>query len=161
MSSEAEQDKNQEILREIRSGREFTLGDFIAKEGSDFLRGESPVPRLVQVVTEINTFIAQNLSDPTGALQFVLQSWVSDRPPALSKHLDSPLKALEEMIERVLNNPEILYELVRKVDFRSGQITGKRPHFQMPGQEPHPDDEYTHDSVTQQLKQLLEKVKAA
>lgn len=159
MSSEAENCNNEEILRDARSGRTFSVADLIAQEGGNFLKGESPVPRLMQVVTEINTFIAHNLSDPTGALQYVLQKWVRDKPASISRNLESPLIGLQELIEGILNNRELLYELVRQVDFRWGQITGGRPYFQKPGQPAHPDDEYTHDSVTEQLLQLLESIK--
>lgn len=154
-----EKQSNQELEEEIRcdiyQGREFTLADIIAREGASFMKGESPIPRLVQVQTEINTFISQNLRDVSGALQAVLRRWVLEDIARISQHLDAPLQALLGLLESILNNPPILYELVRQVDMLWGEMNGERPYFQQPGQPPHPDDEYTHESVEQQLTELV------
>ncbi|MGB3401758.1 MAG: hypothetical protein WBA77_03635 [Microcoleaceae cyanobacterium] len=156
---EPEQQPNQtleeQIQCEIYQGREFTLADLIAREGGTFMKGESPIPRLVQVETEINTFISQNLPDVSGALQAVLRRWVSEDTARVSQHLDDPLQALLGLLESILDNPPILYELVRQVDMLWGEMNGERPYFQQPGQPPHPDDEYTHESVKQQLTELV------
>jgi hypothetical protein len=40
-----------------------------------------------------------------------------------------------------------------------GEMNDERPHFQRPGQPPHPDDEYTHESVYQQLVELSDRLK--
>jgi hypothetical protein len=161
MSSEADKQANQdeEILRDVLKGRKFSVADLIAKEGGGFLKGDSPVPKLVQVETEINTFIATYLSDSSGALQIVLQKWVKAEQSILNKHLDSPLSALVKIIEKITQNQELLYELVKEVDCQWGQLTGERPYFQTPGETAHPDDEYTHESVNRQLDQLLESIK--
>ena len=145
----------EEMRRNLLSGREITLADVIAREGGSFMKGESPVPRLVQVKTEINTFISQNLPDASGALQGVLHRWVLEDTARISKHLDVPLEALLGLLESILKNPSIFYELVRQVDMLWGEMNSERPHFQRPGQAPHPDDEYTHESVEQQLVQLV------
>jgi hypothetical protein len=55
-----------------------------------------------------------------------------------------------------LQNQAFLYELVRRVDVKWSQIYDERPYFQQPGQAPHPDDEYTHESVRLTLNQFLE-----
>ena len=47
---------------------------------------------------------------------------------------------------------------MRQVDIKWGQMYGERPHFQQPGQPPHPDDEYTHESVRQDLLDLQVKL---
>ncbi len=147
--------EEEEIRRDIMlAGREFTLADVIGQEGGSFMKGESPVPKLVQVKTEINTLISQNLQDVSGILQAVLYRWVDEDTARISKHLDSPLQALLGLLKSILDNPPILYELVRQVDMLWGKINNERPYFQRPGQQPHPDDEYTHESVYQQLFEL-------
>ncbi len=159
IESNQEENRNKAIQREIRVGREFTLADAIGKEGGDFLKGESPVPRVVQVITELNLFIAQNLADSSGALQAILQRRIKD-DHTITLYLNCPLKALQVQLECLINHPPLLYELVQQVDCQWGMMYGERPFFQQPGQSPHPDDEYTHQSVKNQLIQLLEKVNA-
>ena len=73
----------------------------------------------------------------------------------MSRHLDSPLEALHEFLERLVRNPQVLYELVREVDVKWGQLSGERP-FQRLGETRNPDDPYTHESVQQQLARLLD-----
>ena len=117
MEDKEKQGKNEAIQREILAGRKFSLAEAIGREGGDFLKGESPVPKLVQATTEINTFIAINLQDSSGALQAVLQTWISTDEAGVSKNLDSPLTALKQMLDNIIDNSELLYELVRQVGF--------------------------------------------
>ncbi len=149
------QELEEEIRCDIYQRREFTLADVIGREGGSFMKGESPIPRLVQAETKINTFITQNLSDVSGALQGVLHRWVLEDTARVSQHLEAPLQALLGLLESILENPSILYELVRQVDMLWGEMNDERPYFQQPGQPPHPDDEYTHESVKQQLAELV------
>ncbi|MDJ0581492.1 hypothetical protein [Crocosphaera sp.] len=158
MEDKQKKAKNEAIQREILAGRKFSLAEAIGREGGDFLKGESPVPKLVQATTEINTFIAINLQDSSGALQAVLQTWISTDEAEVSKNLDSPLQALKQMLDKILDNSELLYELVRQVDFQWGKMYDERPYFQSPGQPPHPDDEYTHESVEEKLKSFRNKL---
>ncbi|MDJ0599418.1 MAG: hypothetical protein QNJ37_11320 [Crocosphaera sp.] len=158
MEDKQERAKNKAIQKEILAGRKFSLAEAIGREGGDFLKGESPVPKLVQATTEINTFIALNLQDSSGALQAVLQTWVSTNEAEVSQNLDYPLQALQQMLDEIINTSELLYELVRQVDFKWGQMYDERPYFQSPGQLPHPDDEYTHESVEEKLRSLLNKL---
>jgi hypothetical protein len=148
-----------DVTQDIVERREFTLADFIAQEGADFLKGESPVPKLVQVKTEIKQFIAANLGDSSGALQAILQLLVDEELGKVSQNFQSPLQALELIVEEILDNQELLYELVHRVDVKWGQIYGERPYFQQPNQTPHPEDEYTHASVRDKLVGFLAIVK--
>ena len=149
------QQNDADLERDILSGRQFSLADVIGREGGSFLKGDSPVPRLMQVVTEINMFIELSLPDSAGALQAVLKNWVKSST-RVSQHLDQPLVALEGMIQAILTEPQMLYEFVRQVDMKWGEMYDERPHFQRPGQPPHPDDEYTHESVRQALLDCLQ-----
>ncbi len=155
-----EPEQAEEIQPDLLRSRKLTLADLIQREGGSFMKGESPVPFLVQIKTEINTFISRNLPDVPGALQAVLYRWVDEDIARISRNLDSPLKALLGLLESIVDNPTILYELVRQVDMKWGEMNDERPHFQRPGQLPHPDDEYTHESVDQQLRQLMSCLKS-
>lgn len=152
--------EDEDLQRDILRGRQFTLADLIAREGGDFLKGESPVPKMVQVTTEIKQFIAANLGDSSGALQAILQLTVDEAIRKVSQNLDDPLQALRAILEEILDNPALLYELVHRVDVKWGQMYGERPFFQQPNQIPHPEDEYTHDSVRERLESLLERVRS-
>ncbi|NCR07499.1 MAG: hypothetical protein EWV55_13325 [Microcystis viridis Mv_BB_P_19951000_S69] len=149
-----------DFSQDIIERREFTLADFIAQEGADFLKGESPVPKLVQVTTEIKQFIAANLGDSSGALQIILQLVVDEELTKVSQNLDNPVQALQLILEEILDNQELLYELVHRVDVKWGQLYGERPYFQQPNQKPHPEDEYTHNSVRDKLVSLLARLEA-
>lgn len=155
MTDNKEQQRQQDIRKEILAGRKFSLAEVIGREGGDFLKGESPVPKLVQATTEIKIFITNNLSDSSGALQAILKTWVVADEEGVSQHLNSPLNALKQLLTKILDNSELLYELVRQVDFKWGQMYDERPYFQSPGQTPHPNDEYTHESVEEMLRSLL------
>lgn len=148
-----------DLRREILRDRKFSLADVIGMEGGSFLKGESPVPKLVQAITEIDNFIHDHLVDPSGSLHAVLQEWVKSYDDRVSRHLDKPLLALVEILETIRDNPYLLYELVRQVDIKWGQMYDERPYFQHPGQLPHRDDEYTHESVDRALRSLLEQLK--
>lgn len=159
MSAEENEKQAREkaLQREILSEQRYSLASAIAREGSNFLKGESPVPKLVQVTTEINLFIDHHLPDASGALQAVLKRWIKS-DAVISQHLDSPLTALEKVIEKLLNNQGLFYEMVRQTDLQWGQMYQERPYFQKPGQPAHPDDEYSHESVREKLSQLRQKL---
>ena len=146
------------LLQDILRDRPFSLAEAIGREGGTFLKGESTVPKLIQVITAINTFIDRHLKDPSAALQAILHQWVKG-DPRVSKYKENPLVALEEILQSIINNPSLLYELVRQVDIKWGQMYGERPYFQQPGQPPHPNDEYTHESVRQDLLDLQGKLR--
>jgi hypothetical protein len=159
MTSSQPSEQDDRIEQDARTGREFSLAELISREGGDFLKGESPIPQLVQAVTEINRFIVNHLPDSSGCLQSVLQTWVTLDEPKVSQHLDQPLSALEEILISILENQQLLYELVKQVDFKWGQLYQEKPYFQQPGEPPHPDDEYTHESVYATLGEFLDSVK--
>jgi hypothetical protein len=156
MSSEQDRDEADDIRQDILQGRKFSLAEAIGREGGSFFKGESLIPKLLQAKAEINLFIDRHLTDPSGALKAVLQSLIASDEAYVSRHLDSALEALHEFLERLVRNPQVLYELVRRVDVKWGQLSGERPYFQRPGEAPHPEDPYTHESVRQQLVELLD-----
>lgn len=152
-----DQDEDLLLQQDIIEGRPYSLAEAIGREGGTFLKGESTVPKLVQAITAVNTFIDRNLEDPSAALQAILHQWVKG-DPRVSHYKETPLLALTEILATIIDRPPLLYELVRQVDIKWGQMYGERPHFQQPGQAPHPDDEYTHESVRQDLLNLQAKL---
>jgi hypothetical protein len=148
-------EEDEEILQDVRSGRGFSLADAIGREGGSFLKGESPIPPLVQARIAVDLFIDRNLQDESGALQKSLKNWISSDEKLLSRYINQPLLALQERLQEILGNLSLLYDLVKQTDILWGQLYGDRPYFQNPGQPPHPDDEYTHESVHHCLSDLL------
>lgn len=144
-----------DIQQEIRFSRPYTLADAIGQEAGAFMKGESPVPRLVQARHGAQQALKTSLADSPGALHRVLEQWLMDDDHRLSRYLEQPAEAVKDLLATVLRSPETLYELVRQTDVTWGQIYNSRPHFQQPGQPPHPDDEYTHESVRETLEQCL------
>ncbi|MEB3268238.1 MAG: hypothetical protein VKJ09_06845 [Leptolyngbya sp.] len=144
------------LEQEIRAGRTYSMAEAIGRAGGDFLKGESTLPRLVRAQTLVNGFISQHLADVSGALHRVLHRWVQADTARLSRHSDQPLHALVDLLDHILSHPPVLYDLVWQVDMCWGELSGEPPHFQQPGQPPHPDDEYTHESVRQRLVSLRE-----
>ncbi|HEY9887876.1 MAG TPA: hypothetical protein V6D02_05705 [Candidatus Obscuribacterales bacterium] len=148
-------DEQRAIEQEIRQGRTFSLAAAIGQEAGDFLKGVSPVPKLLQVKTELLGFVGQHLHDPEGALMATLRDLIQTDDVVCSRHFDAPLSALAELLRPMLTQEAHLRDFVRRVDMRWGQMYCTRPHFEVPGLPPHPDDEYTHASVRVQLTQLL------
>lgn len=147
-------DNDEAITRDIRSGQKFTLAGAIGRKGGTLLKGGPVVPELTRAVTAINSFIMEKLSDASGALRSVLITIVKDDIETVSAHVETPLKALEVILDRYISNAHLLEELVRRVDFNWGRMNLEKPHFQKDGEDPHPDDEYTLASVKKQLKTL-------
>jgi hypothetical protein len=157
LDDRSEADLDSTLEQSIRAGREFSLAEVIGREAGDFLKGESPIPLLEQTKHAIQVFIEAQLPDPEGVLKMVLQEWINDEV-RLDRYGANPLGALAEQLEEVLAHPNLLYELVRQVDVKWGELNQERPHFQRPSQQPDSEDPYTHESVQQALNQLLSQV---
>lgn len=150
-----------EIQQDIRRGRPFSLAEAIGQEAGGFMKGESPVPKLVQAQGEALQILKANLEDLEGALQQVLTRWLADDSIRLSRHLEEPIEAVKDLLRTVLDSPATLYDLVHQTDVLWGRLYDERPHFQQPGQAPHPDDEYTHESVRAALVACLQRLETA
>lgn len=159
MSDENEID-DAALEREARSGRKFSMEEAIARESKGTLKGVSAVPPLRQAQAEISNFIRGNLKDSSGALVRVLDVRMKNHATLVGSHLGDPLAALGSEVKRILDKKPVLHEFVRQVDQKYGEMYQERPHFQRPGQEPHPEDEYTHASVSDALELLLAQVEA-
>ena len=141
----------QELLRD----RKFSLAEVISREGADFLKGESTIPRPLRAIAQINLFINQHLEDPDGALEVVLKRWIQT-DSRINQHLDTPLIALEKILTSIVSSELILHEFSRQVNAQWGEIYCERPYFQVPGQRLHPKTVYSYASVYKALETLIE-----
>jgi hypothetical protein len=149
-----EEEKN--IEREIRSQRKFSLAEAIGRlGGSDLMKGASPVPRKRQAELAIEQYLERNLIDAEGALGSVLTRRVRDSDILLQKRYNEPLKAVAEVIERILGSDERLHRFVHEVDAEWGRMYRERPHFQQQAGVADPEDPYTFASVRDSLTHLL------
>ena len=152
--------KEDDIQQEIHVRRKFSVAGVIGQQAGGAIKGASPVPKLTQVTTEIIQFIDQHVSDSSGALKSVLRRRIKANEVTIDLNINKPMLALREIIHPIMEKDSVLHEFVRQVDVRWGQIFKERPHFQQAGQSPHTDDEYTHESVRNELIKLLEKIEA-
>lgn len=141
------------IEKEIRAGRKFSMAEAIGREGGSFMKGESAVPRPLRAANEIKQFIATHSSDPTGILASELYLWAT-ADIRVSRQLDTPLVALAQIVESLLNESTIFYEFARQMAIAQSKLTGDRPYFQQPNQPPHPDADYTHQTIRQYLSEM-------
>ncbi len=148
-------DTNEEIEREMRIHRKFSLNDAIGQaSGGDFMKGGSPVTRKRQAELEVEEYLRRHLVDPGGVLRVVMLRQLGQS--LINADYDQPLAALAEYIPGVLASEHLLAELVREADAEWGRVQGERPYFQAPDRPPHPDDPYTIDSVRLALHRLRE-----
>ncbi|BAQ61873.1 hypothetical protein GM3708_2279 [Geminocystis sp. NIES-3708] len=63
-------EKNIELEKVILKGRKFSLAELTGKEGGSFLKGESPVPKIVKLKIEIKLFVSNNLKDLSYSLHY-------------------------------------------------------------------------------------------
>ncbi len=151
-----------DLVREIRSGRKFTVAEAIGRlGGSDLMKGASPVTRKRQVELATDLFLEEHLVDSEGALLVVLERRVRESMSPTRESYDHPLAVLTEFVEQILDSEDRLHAFVRQVDAEWGRIYLERPHFQQPGGRPHRDDPYTFTSVRSTLSALLDKLRSA
>ncbi|AMV28393.1 hypothetical protein VT84_28575 [Gemmata sp. SH-PL17] len=153
---DAPSDKDAELEREIRAERKFSLSEAIGRmAGPGMMKGVSPVTRKRQAEIEVQEHIARHLTDAGGVLGTVVLRLFTESEVLLN-NLDQPLAALATGIRKVLDSDYLLKELVREADVEWGRVFGERPHFEVEGRPPDPDDPYTHASVRAALTALLE-----
>ncbi|MEL6779396.1 MAG: hypothetical protein AAFO06_19300 [Cyanobacteria bacterium J06597_16] len=148
-----------DLEREIRLGRKFSMAEALGREGGSFMKGESTIPRPLRAKHTINQFITQHLRDPSSALSTTLQTWTNN-DIRVSKQLDTPLIALAQILESLLGEAVTFSEFSRQVAIAQSHITGDRPYFQAPGSEPHPNADYTHHTIQTELLELLATLEA-
>jgi hypothetical protein len=147
-----------DLEREIRADRKFSLGDALGRmAGAGALKGESPVTRERQAELTIQDHLRRHMTDPGGVLGGVLLRHVGGY---VVRDYDHPLAVLAECIRLVLRSEDLLRDLVREADMEWGRALGERPYFEKPGRPPHPDDQYTIESVRLTLSHLIEQVAA-
>lgn len=112
-------------------------------------------PSKAKALAIINQFLHDKTKDSWACLHPILLQW-AEQDELLASNLAQPLVALRHTIEGILARKESLYEFVRQIDVRYAETHHERPIFQKPGEAPHPDDEYTHESVEVSLKAILQ-----
>ncbi len=117
----------------------------------------SQIPKRHKAIATISDFVHKHIQDPFGSLHYMLIHWCEE-DALLSQHYEAPLTAVRITIDRILATPETLHEFVRQVDVRYSQDFQEKPLFQKPGEAAHPDDEYTHESVSAALTKAREKL---
>lgn len=160
MTKKKEKENEKNIEHSLKMRKKFSLADAIAsKAGGGIFKGASTVPIMTQLRMEINQFVKDNIKDSSGALKATLNMIVNENDLLVADNEKDPLNGLKQIIDKILKTDYTLHEFVRKVDQKYGQMYSERPYFQKPGQTPHEDDEYTHESVKSALQTLLEKMK--
>ena len=144
-SNKTQSDADQDLEREIRKERKFSLEEAIGRmAGPGAMKGESPITRKQQAEAQIEAWLEQHLADANGPLQIVLLRQIGESETLLSQY-DEPL----------------LSELVRETDCEWGRVFGERPIFEKEGSPARADDPYTLDSVRVTLNNLLQQLGGA
>ena len=151
-------DLKKSIEREIKRDRGFSLAAGLMDQGGGLFKDVSLTPRLKQVQMELVEFVRKNCPDSSGALHVLLEQKIKENDSVLASHLDQPLAALKMIIQTILLTEDSLVHFVRAVDQKYGELYDERPYFQKKGQEAHPEDEYTHDGVSEILSELMNKL---
>lgn len=149
----------EDVQREIRAQQKFSMTGAIGRAGSGLMKGASPVSQQEQAFTLLTQWIDQHIPDPAGAMKSILRRRVRGNDLLLARHLKQPSNALQEIIEAILASDYALQEFVRQIDVRWGELYQERPLFQSADQAPDPADEYTFESVRQDLVLLREKLR--
>ena len=149
-----------ELEREIRKERKFTLAEAIGRlAGPGAMKGVSPITRKQQAEAEIENWLKHHLAPGDSELGVVLLRHVAASELLLHNY-DQPLVVLAACCQRVLASDNLLKEAVRQADVEWGRVHGERPHFDVEGAPPDPDDPYTFESVGKSLTRLIELVEA-
>lgn len=159
MSGEPDCDDNEDLEREIRANRKFSLSEALGRmAGGGMMKGESPITRKQQAELAIDEYLRLHLTDGGGVLRGVLMRHVRGSQLFLEDY-DRPLIALASYTRQTLESEPLLQELVREADVEWGRLLGERPYFERPGDPPHPEDPYTMHSVRVTLSQLFEELR--
>ena len=153
-------DADSALQREIRQGRKFSVNDVIGRAGGPgIMKGGSPVSPIQQASFEIEFYLREHVSDPSGVLPIVLLRRVKDSA-LLLENPGQPMKVLSAYLTRLLKTPDLIEELVRETDVEWGRRLGERPVIEKEGQPSHPEDPYTFESVRVVLERLRDGLSA-
>lgn len=147
----------QGLEADIRKSRPFSLAETIGKEGRDFLQSDAAIPRPVRATNAVAHFIQRHMEEPKGAVSTTLMHWAI-HDIRLSQQLETPLVALAQVTDSVLNGEITFGEFARQVAIAESQLTGDKPYFQLPGHPPHPSATHTLTSIRLKLEQLQQQL---
>lgn len=158
MSDSKKNDRQQEIEREIRGHRSFSLSDAIGQSGAGTMKGASPIPRSRQILMDLEDLLETRLVDLEGSLRRVILQDLRQSPLIPARETEDPEAILANWIRGILDTPSQLQELVRKADVRWGQDYDERPIFNLsdgPSPANPENDPYTPIKVEMVLRELL------
>ena len=147
-----------DLDRELSKKQKITPQEALARlAGPGAMKGASPVSPVIQAETEIGNWLRSHVSDPVGALHFVLQRNLKGSE-LLLENLAQPLTGLVDYCRSVLASDFLLDELVRETDVEWGQRMDERPHFEREGIPLNPGDPYTAESVRLTLSEVVDQL---
>jgi hypothetical protein len=150
---------DENIERELRLKRPFSLGEAVAREGgSGLLGGASPIAHQRQVELAAEDLLDAHLDDSEGALRQVLLRDTRRAAEAAQREESDASQLLRSLVAAFLDSDTSLTDLVRRADAEWGRLYEERPHFDHSGVESEEDDPYTVDSVRAQLETLLDRL---
>lgn len=132
----------------------MNVEDLIHRLGEGVMAGGSPTSLRTQALNTLDNFLQAHSRDSWACLNPVLMRWV-EQDETLALNYSQPLVALKHTVQSILSQKNSLYEFVRQIDMQYAQSHQEKPIFQQPGDAPNPDDEYTHQSVEDSLRNLL------
>lgn len=130
----------------------------IRNDSSGILKGESTVPLILKLKTEVKQFVREHVPTSQAALIRILEIKIDDNEPLIVGHKENPIIALKDILDFILSTDNRYFEFVRQLDQLYGKMFQEKPHFQLEGQPAHKDDQYTHESVRPILNELLSNI---
>ena len=154
--SEKTPSSDDELEREIRAGRAFSMSEALGRmAGGGLMKGASVITARREAQLAIEEYLRHHLIDGGGILLRILVRDVG-QSARLVDHHDEPLMVLADYLREVLGSEYLLRDLVREADMEWGRVLGERPHFERARAPPDPDDPYTIESVRSKLSGLAE-----
>lgn len=141
------------IEREARAAMHLSMEQAILlSAGGGLMKGGTPVSPYQQAHHQIMVFLDREIQD--SLMEKALDDWVHSHRQQLEKRLKNPIQGLLDIIDHTLEHEGAFVEFVRMVDVHYGKTMKERPHFQRPGEPPHPEDPYTFETVRRSLNEL-------
>ena len=143
------------IEQEARRARSADLASLLAgQDAGSHLRGASPTPVVSRALLEVRQWLEAQVRDRDGVLVPVLLRHLAGATDLLEANLGRPQRTVARWLQGLLDRPALVADLVRETDRQWGVQYQERPHFERPGQPPHPDDPYTVAGVTAELARV-------
>ena len=103
-------------------------------------------------------WLEEHFVDPEGALEIVLIRRLRESEELQGSRYGEPIRALEALVQRLLESESSLRSFLREVDAEWGRMYLENPYFDRIGEKSHADDPYTFESTRSQLDDLAAKL---